>query len=258
MPLAHRQIRHGRAVFARSFAIGMIACSVGSAPLAAGPCKPVPTTCNLSTCENPGRWEIGFEGVSGLPVTVTNLSTGAVMTKSGAALDEVPLWRLIGDSGSCSSYRPTFFIDNDTNTDCHIPQSADAILTFNTVTYRIRFGSLGAVLFRGSTSQCALGGLDSVYGVTSAGVTRRWGNDKHQLWGWPDACSTAADCNDGSSCTQDHCSGGVCSHTPTVCNSPEPYCYDASCDPSVDDCVLTPSANYDVPFPCGAHWCVCE
>jgi len=247
-----------RAAVALRTLAGLLVCSGGVSSLAAGPCKPVPTTCGLATCENLGRWEIGFVGVAGMPITVTNLSTGAVISRVGAATEDVPTWRLTDDVGTCAAYRPVFFLDNDTNTDCHIPQSSDAIVTFDTVTYRIRFGSLGAVLFRGSTTQCALGGLDSVYRVTSAGVTRLWGNDHHQFWGWPEACATSADCNDGLFCTQDICAGGACSHPPTACVSPDPYCYSASCDPAVDGCVLSPSASYDEPFPCGAHWCLCQ
>jgi hypothetical protein len=228
-----------------------------------GPCKPVPTTCNLAPCINPGFWEIGFEGTAldGLPITITNLTTGQVTTKVGADPLAVPSWKLISAQGTCSTYKPLFFVDNSTLTDCHVPTASNAILTFDTVTYRIQFGSLGAVLFRGnSADQCAGGGLDAVYRVTSAGVTWRWGSDHHAIWGWPTGgCTSAADCSDGLVCTDDVCTNGTCSHPAVTCPNPEPYCYDAVCQEITDGCTLVPSVNYNVPFPCGNNlMCYCE
>ena len=218
-------------------------------------CGPIPPGCNGATCINQGWWEIGFEGTADMPITITNLTTGSSVFKTGT--DMGPSWKLLSTQGTCGTYFPRFFVDNGTHNDCHIPESAQAVVTFNTVTYRIQFGSLGKVLFQGSSTQCAGGGLDAVYKVSASGVQWRWGSQNHQIWGWPDGCVSAADCNDGLFCTQDVCTNGLCSHPPISCTSPEPYCYTASCDESADQCALTPTPNFDVPFPCGNHWCLC-
>ena len=73
------------------------------------------------------------------------------------------------------------------------------------------------------------------------------------------ACTGDADCDDGLYCTQDHCNTAThaCEHPPLVCDNPSPYCYDATCNESTDSCDLTPGPNFDIPWRCGAHWCIC-